>query len=67
MVSGYQLKSDRHDDDGSDDVDEDEAGMRMADDGSSAGDGFSYASRERHHCEQPSVSLSEPPSSAKDE
>ena len=30
-------------------------------------DGFSYASRERNHCEQTLVSLSEPPSSAKDE
>ena len=29
--------------------------------------GFSYASRERNHCEQPLASLSEPPSSAKDE
>ena len=67
MVSGYELKSDRHDGDGDDDVDEDEAGMRMADAGISAGDGFSYASRERNHCEQASVSLSEPPSSATDE
>ena len=29
--------------------------------------GFSYSSRETDHCEQPLVSLSQPPSSANDE